>query len=142
MRKLFIMILITALFLSASASGQELWNDPVGMWSFYWDARSLNETYKNGKILDFDIQCYNLYIFDDGSAFLTSAEMTDGKADFSYGALSGVWLGDYKSMRIRVGNSTYDAYIDEDDRLFLKLDEALYCIFTRIPSYNYAEGMW
>ena len=135
MKKLIAVILILALLLPAAALA-----DPAGMWSFYWDARELNESLGSKNRMSFDIQCYNLYLFDDGSAYMSSCDVLNGKANFSLGALSGVWIGDNNDMTIRVGDQTYKAWIDEEDRLFLKMTDKMAFIFTRISSYNYKEG--
>ena len=139
MKKLITIILILAI-LPAAALSEESAASPVGMWSFYWDARELNESLGSKNRMSFDIQCYNLYIFDDGSAYMTSGNIRDGKTDFSMGALSGIWIGDANEMTIRVGNQTYKAWINESDRLFLKMTDSMAFIFTRISSYDYKEG--
>lgn len=140
MKKLIAVILLLAMTLPAAALSEEPVASPDGMWSFYWDARELNESLGSKNRMSFDIQCYNLYIFDDGSAYMTSVDIRDGKTDFSMGALSGIWIGDASGMTVRVGDRTYKAWIDESDRLFLKMTDRMAFIFTRIPSYDYKEG--
>lgn len=136
MKRLITIILILALALPAAALA-----DPVGMWSFYWDARELNESLGSNR-MSFDIESYNLYLFDDGSAYMSNCDVVNGKANFSLGALSGVWVGDDTELTIRVGDQTYKAWIDENDRLFLKMTSNIAFIFTRISSFNYKDGMY
>ena len=135
MKKLISLLLILAMVASVSALA-----DPVGMWSFCWDARELNEQLGTHRMA-FDCQMYNLYLFDDGSAYMTNANVTNGKTDFSYGALDGVWLGDSSSFVVRVGTQTYKSWIDDSDRLFLQMTDSMAFIFSRIPNYDYHEGM-
>ena len=141
MKRVFSLIIIIALLLSVSASADVIERDPVGMWAFFWDLRSYYESMKGGENLPFDSQGCSLFLCEDGAAFLTSIKVKDGISDFSNIAICGVWLGTDKEMKIRIPGYTYDAYIDDDDRLLLKVSEYDYCVFTRIPSSNYVEGM-
>ena len=138
MKKLLSIILILIILIPSAFAEK---TDPVGMWSFYWDARKLNEALGSKNRMSFDIQCYDLYLFDDGSAYMTKCDVLNGKADFSLGALSGLWIGDASEMTIRIEDTTYKAWIDDSGSLFLKMTDAMALIFTKIESYNYKDGM-
>lgn len=118
---------------------QEADRDPVGMWSFYWDAQSLNKQL-GSKRMSFDINAINLYLFSNGSAYMTNCSVVDGDPDFSRGALDGLWIGNAEDMTIRVGEQTYKAWIDDDGRLFLKMTDSMAFIYTKIKNYDYKEG--
>lgn len=137
MKKLFVSIIIFVMLFSLPAFAE---TDPCGMWSFYWDARELNKLLGSGR-MSFDMQFYNLYLFEDGSAFMTTGSLKNGKYDFKDGQeISGVWIGDAAGMTIRVGDGTYKAWIDDKDRLFFKMTDKMANIFYRVPLYNYEEG--
>lgn len=105
-------------------------NDPCGKWSFYYDIREWPKSLLD--VIDNPVQSFELYLFPDGSANFT--EMTinkKGKVDFSYGALSGVWLGDGDNLVIRVGSSTYKATM-VDGSLHLHFTEKISLPFVRI----------
>ena len=113
--------------------------DPVGKWSFYWDARELNRLLGADR-MSFDIQSYDLFLLDNGAAYMQKASVKNGKEDFSADMLSGIWLGDASDLTIRVGELTYKAWIDASGRLFWKTTDQMAMIFNRTDFYNYEEG--
>ena len=113
---------------------------PVGMWSFYWDAWQLNKTL-GSKGMSFEIQAYTLFLLDNGAAYMQQAYVKKDKSDFTPLMLSGIWLGDMHDLTIKVGDSTFKAWIDSTGRLFLKMTDEMATIFQHIDSYDYNEGM-
>lgn len=113
--------------------------NPVGKWSFYWDARELNKLL-GSKRMSFDIQSYDLFLLDNGAAFMQRAIVKNGKEDFSADMLSGLWIGDAADLTIRVADLTYKAWISSDGRLFLKMTDQMASIYNKTPFYNYEEG--
>lgn len=138
--KRFVCLLFVFVLVPLLAFAENI-HDPVGMWSFYWDTKEYNELFKGTKAeMSDDIMCYNLYLFSDGSAYMTNGSGSTDRMNFSYGALSGVWIGDQNDLTIRVKDNTFKAWIDESDRLFLKMTDSIAFLFFRIPSYDYTEG--
>lgn len=113
--------------------------NPVGMWSFFWDARELNEILGKNR-MSFDIQAFNLYLLDDGSAYMQKASVMNGKQDFSPELISGIWIGDRSDMTIKVGTNTNKAWIDDSGRLFYKMTDEMAFVFSKVPLYDYEEG--
>lgn len=114
---------------------------PVGKWSFFWDARNLVDSHGK-KVMSFDMLSYDLYLFDDGSAYLTNMDYKDGQPDFSFGALSGVWLNVGSEIKIKVGSSSMNATLSNDGRLFVYMNNNTSAwIFNKTPLYNYLEGI-
>ena len=111
MRRFFCLFLLI-LFVPLFSFAEEATYDFCGKWSFYWDLRELPEELQ--KVMDDSIMSYELYLFPDGSANMTSMSMSKkSKIDFSRGALDGVWLNSGNDLVIRVGTVTYKAeYID------------------------------
>ena len=115
--------------------------DPVGKWSFFWDARDLVDS-RGKKVMSFDMLSYDLYLFDDGSAYLTNMDYKDNKPNFSYGALSGVWLNSGSTIMIKVGPQTLSAVLADDGRLYVYMNnDTSAWIFNKTPFYNYLEGI-
>ena len=112
---------------------------PVGMWSFYWDARELNKMLGSNR-MSFDLQSYSLFLLDDGAAFLQHAVIKDGKKDFFPEMLSGIWIGNNSDITIKVDDLTFKAWIDSTGRLFLKMTDQMALIFQHIAPYDYEEG--
>lgn len=114
-----------------TASADESSNNAYcGKWSFYWDNSDLPIALKN--VLDYNVLSYELYIFDDGSAYMTKLSIDkNGKPDFSRGALSGIWLSDGNAFTIRVDTNTFKAFI-EDDIMKLYMTEKIYFPFVHI----------
>lgn len=138
MKKVITILLTFAMLFGASALSE---SDPCGMWSFCWDARELNDQLGSNR-MSFDQQFYNLYLFEDGSAFMTFGSLKNGKYDFKDGReISGVWIGDATELTIRVGDGTHKAWIDDQDRLFFQMTDTMAYIFYRVPLYNYEEGL-
>ncbi len=129
MRKLFCVFLILVL-IPLCAFSEDLNADICGKWSFYWDLRDLPIALQN--VVDNSIMSYELYIFPNGSANMTKMSMNKkGRLDFSYGALSGVWLGDSDSMVIRLDTSTFKAEL-KDGFLNLHFTDQIIFPFVRV----------
>ena len=134
MKKLIIIfIVITLAFSSVSfaESGDDL---IIGKWSCNFDITQLAEVVQ--KVYDFSLIVYDLYLFDNGSAYLTNVTIPKktGKPDFSYGALSGIWIGSRDDMSIKIGDNIYKAKISEDGYLLLYLTKALPMAFVRVDT--------
>lgn len=138
MKKIIVILLVFVMICGSFSFAED--QNPRGMWSFYWDARELNVMLGSSR-MSFDILFYNLYLFEDGSAFMTTGSLKNGKYDFKNGReISGVWLGDAAGMTIRVGDNTYKAWLDDRDRLCFKMTDKMIYIFNRVPLFNYKEG--
>ena len=112
---------------------------PVGMWSFYWDARQLNKALGNNA-MNFDIKSNSLFLLDSGAAYLQQATVKDGKEEFYPELLSGMWIGNAEDLTIKIDDMTFKAWIDNSDRLFFKMTDSMASIFNRVTPYDYKEG--
>ena len=131
MKKLFLLVLVIVMLIGSNAAADD--QDPCGMWVFYWDARSLP--------MSFDIQAYSLFLLEDGSAYMQHAQVKNGKNKITPDLISGVWIGDASELTIRVSDNIYKAWIDSSGRLFLKMTDSMAYVFTKVPLYNYEEGI-
>ena len=132
--KRFFCLLAVLLLLPFSVISEEANPSIIGKWSFYFDIASLPEEFQ--EVMDNSLLVYDLYLFADGSAFMTNMDISKKTQtpDFSYGALSGVWLGTPESFVVRIGSSgTYDAKI-EDGYLLLYMTKALPLAFVKVDT--------
>ena len=113
--------------------------DPVGKWSFYWDARELNKILGKNR-MSFEIQSYDLFLLDNGAAYMQKATVKRGKEDFAADMISGMWIGDAADLTIKLADMTYKAWISNDGRLYLKMTDQMASIYNKTPLYNYEEG--
>ena len=131
MKKIFAFLLALFCLLSSFAVAEE--PDPaiIGKWSFYYDITQQPQAVQD--VLDFSLMVYDLYLFEDGSAYMTSMDITkkSGKPDFSYGALSGVWLGTADNFVVGISGNSYRARI-EDDYLLLYMTKNLPLAFVKV----------
>ena len=134
------LLAVLPIFSSSEEPAPEIQFSPVGMWSFYWDARQLNKTLGKNK-MSFEIQAYSLYLLDNGSAYMQQANVKTDGSDFSPLLLSGIWIGDASDMTIRVGESTFKAWIDSTGKLYLKMTDDMATVFQHIENFDYNEGM-
>lgn len=129
MKKL-ICVLLFVVFLPVVSFAEESSDEICGKWSFYWDLRSFPQELQN--VMDYSIMSFDLYLSPDGSANMTKMTMDKkSKLDFSYGALSGVWLGDADSLVIRVGTVTYKAFYD-NGMLNIYFTDKIYFPFVHV----------
>lgn len=105
-----------------------------GKWAFYWDTSDLPQAYRDA--VSFSIVSYDLYLFDDGSAYMTSMTVLDGSAPEFYdsAALSGIWIMKDRDLTIRIGATTYKATITDNGQMIFYMTEALPIIFDHIDS--------
>lgn len=128
--KKFVCLILILLLIPLYALSEDSTVDVCGKWSFYWDLRDLPIALQNA--VDDSVMSYELYIFPDGSANMTKMTMNKkGRLDFSYGALSGVWLGDSDSLVIRLDTSTFKAEL-KDGFLNLYFTDKIIFPFVRI----------
>lgn len=130
MKKLIALLLILAMVPAAALADDSI----AGKWSCYFDVTKT--TPEEQKVMDASLIVYDLYLMEDGTAYMASATMmkTEKKPDFSYGALSGVWLSDNGSIVIRVSDSTYKASIDDDGYMLVYFTKNLPLPFVRIDT--------
>ena len=123
MKKLITMLLIMTLLLPAMAHGES--TDVTGKWSMYVDATRLSDDLR--AVFQYDLLVYDLYLFRNGAAYMTKLDIKKGTndPDFSYGALSGIWIGDAEDMTVRVADQTFKAKISDDGYLLLYITEKL-----------------
>ena len=134
MKRFFTLILVLV-FILPSLSLSELSGVQIcGKWSCYFDATQLSQASQD--VLDFSLLVYDLYLFDNGSAYMTNLtiDKKTQKPDFSYGALTGVWIGNQSDMSIRVGDHTYKAEITDDGYLLLYMTKALPLPFVYVDT--------
>lgn len=128
--KKFVCLILILLLIPLYALSEDSTFDVCGKWSFYWDLRDLPIALQNA--VDDSVMSYELYIFPDGSANMTKMTMNKkGRLDFSYGSLSGVWLGDSDSLVIRLDTSTFKAEL-KDGFLNLYFTDKIIFPFVRI----------
>lgn len=133
MKKLIIFILAIIMVFPAMAEDDNN-QDIIGMWSFYWDATDLT-------VMNFDCRAYNLYLFDDGKAYMTNLTVKYGVPDFSRGALYGDWTRSDDGILISIGKNEWRSWLDESGRLFVQMSDDMALIFQKVPFYNYEEGI-
>ena len=130
MMKKLLCLFLALLFFPVVAFSEDSNADVCGKWSFYWDLRSLPAAHQD--VVNDSVMSYDLYIFPDGSANMAKMSMNKkGKLDFSYGALSGVWLGDSSSLVIRFESSTFKAEL-KDGFLNLYFTDRVIFPFVRV----------
>lgn len=131
MKKLFCLFLALVCFLSVPAFAED--PDPaiVGKWSFYYDITKQPPEIQ--KVMDSSLIVYDLYLFEDSSAFMTNMNVSKKteKPDFSYGALSGVWLGSADNFVVGIAGNSYRACID-GDYLLLYMTKSLPLAFVKV----------
>ena len=134
MKKLIIVILILAFALPVVSLSESSNTQICGKWSCYFDATQLSQASQD--VLDFSLLVYDLYLFDNGSAYMTNLTIhkKTQKPEFSYGALTGVWIGNQSDMSIRVGDQTYKAEITDDGYLLLYMTKALPLPFVHVDT--------
>ena len=133
MKRFLCLLAVLMLFPFASLAEEA---DPaiVGKWSFYYDITHMPEEVQ--KVMDSSLMVYDLYLFADGSVYMTSMDSSKKtqKPDFSYGALSGVWLGSADNFVVRIGSTgTFDAKI-EDGYLLLYMTKSLPLAFVKVDT--------
>ena len=130
--KKFISLFVALLFcFSVSSMAEEPDPTLLGKWSFYYDiTRQIPEVQE---VMSSSLIVYDLYLFKDGSAYMTSMDVSkkSEKPDFSFGALSGVWLGSSDNFVIRIGSQTYKASL-QDDFLYLYMTQSLPLAFVKV----------
>ena len=130
MKKLFCLIIVLLLVPLVSFAEDP---DPsiVGKWSFYFDISKQSQSVQ--AVMDYSLMVYDLYLFENGSAHLTSmtVKKKSSSPDFSYGALSGVWLGNADNFVVGISGSSYRACI-KDDCLLLYMSETLPLAFVKV----------
>ena len=140
MKKLLAVFLILALLLPVASFADSVKDELCGRWCFYWDTRPMNETYNNGKpMMSFLINCYDFYIFEDGTFRWTSAHMdTDGSFELNYPAVTGLWAAVSRDRIIltAMGN-TYNCSLDDHGRLLFYMVDDLPYPFVKVPSYDF-----
>ena len=130
--KKVVSLLIAVLFcFSVSSIAEE--PDPalIGKWSFYYDITQ--QIPEIQEVMSSSLVVYDLYLFKDGSAYMTSMDVSKKteKPDFSFGALSGVWLGSADSFMIRIGFQTYKSSL-QDEFLYLYMTQSLPLAFVKV----------
>ena len=110
MKKLFSLILALALLLPAVSLADKLYgeqpNTVFGKWTLYFDAREYNKT--SAYPMDFDIQSLDLYIFENGSCYISTLEIKNGVLTPS-SIVTGMWIGNDNEITMQFGNVTYKA---------------------------------
>ena len=113
MKRLITIILILALAVPAAAladfKGGASTATVFGKWSVYFDVREINKTLLQKA--DFDIRAIDLYIFENGSCYISTFEIKDGTLSPNT-TISGIWIGDEKDITMRFGEQVYKASID------------------------------
>ena len=142
MKKFFALLLALALLLSVPAFAEDVTDELCGRWCFYWDTRPMNNTYNNGKpMMSFLINCYDFYIFEDGTFRWTSAYMdTDGTFELNYPAVTGLWAATGRDRIVLTAlNKTFNCSLDDSGRLLFYMIDDLPYPFVKIPSYDFIE---
>ena len=111
-----------------------------GKWSHYWDARDLNAVLGSNR-MNFDIRSYDLFLLDDGSAYLESVSGTGGTFSSGGVLLPGSWTLSEGVITLSLGTDEYRAWLDASGRLFLQMTDSMALIFEKTNNYNYEEGL-
>ena len=121
-------------------SGGMITGDLCGKWSHYWDARDLNAALGSHR-MNFDIRSYDLFLLDDGSAYLETVSGTGGTFSSGGALLPGSWTLSEGVITLSLGTEEYRAWLDASGRLFLRMADSMALIFEKTNNYNYEEGL-
>jgi len=134
MRKLLAIVMIVLFALPSFSTAENEDNMILGKWSCYFDILKLPEKIQN--VYDYSLIAYDLYLFDNGSVYMTQVitPKKTGTPQFSYGAITGIWIGSRDDMTIKVGDQTYKATISDDGYLLLFMTKTLPMAFVHVDT--------
>jgi len=121
---------------AAAVSPADLW----GKWSHYWDARDLNNLL-GSRGMSFDIRSYDLYLMEDGKAYLDTVTCKNGVMSSGGVLLPGSWTIVEDKITLVLGSDVYFAWLDASGRLFVQMTDSMALIYEKVSNYNYEEGM-
>lgn len=103
--------------------------DLCGKWSFVHDFTSESSEY-----FDYNYISIDLFVFPDGSVYMILGTKNKKSSVLNFSYSDGLWIGDSSFFRLKTKNSTFDAWIDENDHLNLQFTESFVFPFVRIVS--------
>lgn len=140
MKKLISVILIVALVFPAIAVSEDVKDLLCGKWSFYWDITKMPAAVQ--KVLDNSLVSYELYFFDNNAVYMTEMHRLKNSdvPTFSYGALSGLWMGEADDLTVMIKDKVYKAEINENGNLLFYMTSKIAFHFVRVDSNAYMES--
>lgn len=114
--------------------------DLCGKWSHYWDARDLNNLL-GSRGMSFDIRSYDMYLTEDGKAYLDTVTCRNGVFSSGGVLLPGSWTIVEDKITLVLGSDIYFAWMDASGRLFVQMTDSMAMIYEKVNNYNYEEGM-
>ena len=91
--------------------------------------------------MSFDIQSYDLYLMEDGKAYLDTVTCKKGKFSSGGVLLPGSWTIVEDKITLVLGSDVYFAWLDASGRLFVQMTDSMAMIYEKVSNYNYEEGM-
>ena len=103
--------------------------DPCGKWSFMHDFSN-----ENSAGLDFDYISLEIFLFDDGSAYVILGTRSKKTASLNFHYSDGLWLGNSSSLKIKTTDYIFDAWIDDTGHLKLQFTD--FHVFSLVRVYS------
>lgn len=97
-----------------------------GKWAFMYAPENDSPSF------DFSAFSMDLYIYEDGSAYIILGTAPKGKSALSFSYSDGLWIGDSSAFRIKTKDSVFNGWLTEDGILELQFTDDFICSFSRV----------
>lgn len=104
--------------------------DPCGKWAFALDVSDVSHPG-----LEFDYISVDLFIFENGSAYMILGTKSTGSSSLDFGYSDGMWIGDASLIRLKFKDNVYTGWMDEEGHLCLQFtSSSVFSMVRVVPS--------